>query len=196
MLKRRVARWLWRLTGWKITGEPPGPDESAILVGAPHTSNWDYVIMLLVVWQCDFPVRFLVKKEAFRGPIGWLMRKTGGIAVDRENPGGLARALVAQAEAAVRNGESFILIVTPEGTRKRTEHWKSGFYRIARDTGLPLLLGYIDRPSHSAGFGPRIKLTGEARADMDQVRAFYADKHGVRPALRTEPRLREESSAG
>jgi 1-acyl-sn-glycerol-3-phosphate acyltransferase len=83
-------------------------------------------------------------------------------------------------------------VVTPEGTRGRAEHWKSGFYRIARDTGLPVTLGYVDRRTMTAGLGPTLRPTGDVVADMDRIRAFYADKSGLRPENRTEPRLREE----
>jgi 1-acyl-sn-glycerol-3-phosphate acyltransferase len=85
--------------------------------------------------------------------------------------------------------------VTPEGTRGSGTHWKSGFYRIAREAGLPITLGYVDRTTMTTGLGPTIELTGAVRADMDVIRAFYADKAGMRPERRTEPRLREEDAA-
>ena len=95
----------------------------------------------------------------------------------------------------VRAGERFFLVVTPEGTRGRASYWKSGFYRIARDTALPVTLGYVDRRTLTTGLGPTIHLTGDVAADMDRIRAFYADKSGLRPEKRTEPRLREEPTS-
>ena len=97
--------------------------------------------------------------------------------------------------ARVREGERFFLVVTPEGTRGRAAYWKSGFYRIARDTGLPVTLGYVDRRTMTAGLGPTMHVTGDVAADMDRIRAFYADKAGLRPENRTEPRLREEPAS-
>ena len=93
------------------------------------------------------------------------------------------------------HGQSFGLVVTPEGTRGVSPYWKSGFYRIARDAGLPLTLGYVDRTTMTTGLGPTIHLTGDIPADMDRIRAYYADKSGLHPELRSEPRLREENPA-
>lgn len=84
----------------------------------------------------------------------------------------------------------------PDGTRGPHTHWKSGFYRVARETGMPVTLGYVDRTTRTAGLGPTLELTGDVGRDMDRVRAFYADKAGVHPARRVEPRLREEGGAG
>jgi 1-acyl-sn-glycerol-3-phosphate acyltransferase len=116
------------------------------------------------------------------------MRALGGIPVDRREPGRVVGDVVAQ----VRAGEVFGLVITPDGTRKGHSHWKSGFYRIARETGMPVTLGYVDRTTMTTGLGPTIELTGDVATDMDRVRAFYADKAGARPEHRVEPRLREE----
>ena len=89
-------------------------------------------------------------------------------------------------------GRRYGLVVTPDGTRRGHTHWKSGFYRIARETGMPVTLGYVDRTTMTSGLGPTMDLTGDIPADMDRIRAFYADKAGLRPEHRVEPRLREE----
>lgn len=160
-----------------------------ILVGAPHTSNWDWVAMLLIAWSNGVQPQVLIKRDFFKGPVGWLLRATGGIPLDRRNPGATIRELLASAEG----DESFLLVLAAEGTRSKGEYWKAGFYTISQQTGLPISLGFIDGPSRTLGMGPTFSPTGDVRADMDTVRAFYADKHGIRPELRTEPRLREES---
>jgi len=116
------------------------------------------------------------------------MRAIGGIPVDRANPAGVVDALVRR----IRDGEVFGLVVTPEGTRGGVEHWKSGFYRVAREAGLAVTLGYVDRTTMTTGLGPTLTLTGDVGADMDAIRAFYSDKSGLRPSRRVEPRLREE----
>ena len=97
--------------------------------------------------------------------------------------------------ARIRSGDVFGLVVTPDGTRKGHTHWKSGFYRIAREADLPVTLGYVDRTTMTTGLGPTIELTGEVSSDMDRIRAFYADKTGIRPELAGTPRLREEDDA-
>jgi 1-acyl-sn-glycerol-3-phosphate acyltransferase len=187
-VRRRLARLIIRLSGWRVVGEVP---REGVLVGAPHTSYWDFVLMLLVMWNGGVPPRVLMKKELFVGPLGPVLRAFGGIPVDRENPAALVRELIAQA----RSGRPFLLVIAAEGTRRKTEYWKSGFYRIARSANLPIALGFVDGPSRTAGFGPTLHPTGDVAGDMAQVRAFYADKRGIRPALRTEPRLREEGPA-
>jgi 1-acyl-sn-glycerol-3-phosphate acyltransferase len=186
MFRQKLARLAFHLSGWRMVGEVP---PTGVLVGAPHTSNWDFVLMLMVMWHAGVPPRVLVKKELFRGPLGWFLRATGGIPIDRRNPGGVVRELVAEAQA----GAPFLLIVAAEGTREKTDYWKSGFYRIAQQTGLPLTLGFVDGPTKTAGIGPTFAPTGDVTADMDLVRAFFADKHGVHPEKRSEPRLREET---
>jgi 1-acyl-sn-glycerol-3-phosphate acyltransferase len=188
MIRRAVARATWAVSRWTHRSEPVAPGGTGILVGAPHTSNWDFLFMLAITWQLGLQIRFLGKRSLFAGPLGPVMRALGGIPVDRANPVGVVDELIAR----VRAGERFYLVVTPEGTRGRAEHWKSGFYRIARDTGLPVTLGYVDRRTMTAGLGPTLHLTGDVVADMDRIRAFYADKSGLRPENRTEPRLLQE----
>jgi len=187
MLRRLVSRVYWACSRWTLVGEP-APSRPTVLIGAPHTSNWDFVLMLGIAWRLGIDVRWLGKKSLFAGWRGPIMRGLGGIPVDRANPG----RVVADVVERVRSGEVFGLVVTPDGTRGAHEHWKSGFYRIARETGLPVTLGFVDRATMTTGLGPTLELSGDAAADMDAVRAFYADKAGFRPALRVEPRLREE----
>lgn len=161
---------------------------SAVMVGAPHTSNWDFVIMLAITWRSGFAPLWLGKHTLFKAPFGPIMRALGGISVDRDNPGRLVEQLVARVKA----GQHFFLVVTPEGSRGPGKLWKSGFYRIARAAELPVVLGYVDSATRTAGIGPTIELTGDISADMDLVRDFYADKKGIKPENFTPPRLREE----
>jgi 1-acyl-sn-glycerol-3-phosphate acyltransferase len=184
-VRKAFARLLLRLARWRTVGEVP---RSGILVGAPHTSNWDWVAMLLLMWSGGVPPRVLIKAEIMRTPLGPLLRANGGIALDRRNPGAVIRTLLGEATG----GEPFLLIIAAEGTRKKGDYWKSGFYRIAQQTGLPIHLGFIDGPTRTLGFGPSFRPSGDVFADMERVRAFYEDKRGIHPHLRTEPRLREE----
>lgn len=185
-MRQRFAQRVVKLARWKFMGEVP---RRGILVGAPHTSNWDFVSMLIVMWHGGIPPRVLIKKELFRGPLGWLLRKMGGIPIDRENPGSLVRELIKQA----RSGKDFLLIIAPEGTRGKGEYWKSGFYRIARATKLPISLAFCEPSTRTLGFGLTFHPSGNVKDDMDMVRAFYTDKHGIRPKFATVPRLHEEA---
>ncbi|MDO8152083.1 1-acyl-sn-glycerol-3-phosphate acyltransferase [Isoptericola sp. b408] len=187
-LRRGIARLYWRISQWRLKTEP-APDRTGILIGAPHTSNWDFVLMLAIAWRLGIDVRWLGKHTLFTGWRGPIMRALGGIPVDRRDPSRVVDDIVDRVAA----GETFHLVVTPEGTRSGNG-WKSGFYRIAREADLPITLGYVDRTTMTTGLGPTMELTGEVTMDMDRIRAFYADKAGVRPELRTEPRLRSENN--
>ena len=187
MLRRLISRVFWMFSRWTLTTEP-APARPTVLVGAPHTSNWDFVLMLAIAWRLGIDVRWLGKKSLFHGWRGPIMRALGGIPVDRSDPGRVVGDVVAK----VQDGEVFGLVVTPDGTRKGHSHWKSGFYRIARETGMSVTLGYVDRTTMTTGLGPTIELTGDVASDMDRIRAFYADKAGLRPEHRVEPRLSEE----
>lgn len=189
MLKRLVARLFWALSRWTLVSRP-APTRPTVLIGAPHTSNWDFVLMLAIAWRLGIDVHWLGKNSLFRGWRGPIMRRLGGISVDRSDPARVVNDVVAQ----VHEGSVFGLVVTPDGTRGGNAYWKSGFYRIARETGMPVTLGFVDRTTMTSGLGPTIDLTGDVSADMDRIREFYADKAGVRPERRTEPRLREEGS--
>ncbi|HET9021269.1 MAG TPA: 1-acyl-sn-glycerol-3-phosphate acyltransferase [Ornithinibacter sp.] len=187
-MRSRLASLVLRATGWTAVGEVP---RTGVLVGAPHTSNWDFVMMLLVMWRGGVTPRVLVKQELFVGPLGPLLRWLGGLPLDRDNPAGVVRELIREA----RSGKPFLLILAAEGTRTRGEYWKSGFWRIARSAKLPIALAFIDGPTRTTGFGPTITATDDVVADMDKVRAFYRDKRGIHPERRTVPRLREELRA-
>lgn len=186
-VRRSVARGLLKASRWRLVGEMPA---SGILVGAPHTSAWDWVAMLAISWANSRRPQVLIKHSYFDGPAGAILRRTGGIPLDRGNPGQTIRALLAEAEKS----DSFLLVIAAEGTRSKGEYWKPGFLRIAGQTGLPVSMGFIDGPTRTMGIGPTFTPSGDVAADMDIVRAFYADKHGIHPQNRTEPRLREEAT--
>jgi len=185
-IRPAVARATLKATRWRLVGSVP---RSGILVGAPHTSAWDWVVFLLIAWSSGARPQVLIKQSYFKGPLAPLLRATGGIPLDRANPGATIRALLKEAEGH----EAFLLAIAAEGTRSKGEYWKPGFYRISQQTGLPITLGFVDGPTRTLGMGPTFTPSGDVVADMDLVRAFYADKMGIHPENRTEPRLREEA---
>lgn len=184
-VRGRIAWLLLRLVGWRAVGEVPS---RGVLVGAPHTSNWDWVLTILLGWSYGITIRLMVKKELFKGPLAWLLRATGAVSIDRDNPGPDVAALVAEAE----HGGPWVLGLAAEGTRSKADYWKSGFYRIAQQTDLPITLAFIDVPTKQVGWGPTFRPSGNVKADMDLIREFYSDKTGIRPENFTPPRLREE----
>lgn len=188
MIRRLLARTFWTFSKWKLVSEP-APQRPTVLIGAPHTSNWDFALMLAIAWRLGVKVHWLGKHSLFTGWRGPIMRGLGGVPVDRSDPSRIVTEMVER----VRAGEVFGLVITPDGTRGGHSHWKSGFHRIARQTGMPVTLGYLDSATHTTGLGPTLDMTDDLIHDMDRIRAFYADKHGIRPHLQIVPRLREES---
>jgi len=187
LVRRNLARLVLRLIGWKSVGDVP---PTAILVGAPHTSNWDWAITQLLAWDNSIKIRLLVKESFFKGPVGIFMRATGAVELDRANPGATIKKLLSEQESDDR----FLLGMAAEGTRSKGEYWKSGFYRIAQQTGLPITLAFLDAPSKTVGWGPTFMPSGDVRADMDVLREFFKDKRGFNPDQATEPRLKEEDT--
>ena len=187
MIRQLLARAFWALGPWRLVVER-APDRPTIFVGAPHTSNWDFVFMLAIAWRLRVKLRWLGKHDLFTGWKGPVMRALGGIPVDRRDPARVVEEVI----ALIRTGTVFGLVITPDGTRGPHTRWKSGFHRIARATGLPLTLGFVDRTTMTSGLGPVMEVTDDVRADMDRIRAFFADKAGYHPDKRVEPRLREE----
>ena len=184
-IRRAVARLHWALSPWRLVREQPAHEGPRLLIGAPHTSNRDFVLMLAISWDAGLAVRWLGKRELFAGPFGRVMHWLGGIPVDRDDPAGLVDRVVELARTDPRAA----IVVTPDGTRSSTQ-WRSGFYRIAYEAGVPVTLGYVDSVT---GLGPTIALTGDVVDDMDRIRAFYAGKRGIIPERTTEPRLADEA---
>lgn len=187
MLKRRIGTTFLRVTGWKMKGERP-PLDRYVIIAAPHTSNWDMPFMLAMAFVYDIPVRWMGKHTLFNPPFGPLFRWLGGIPIVRGQPGGV----VAQMVEHFKNNASLVLMVPAEGTRSHVEYWKSGFYHIARAADVPVVLSFLDFGKKVGGIGPSMQLTGDVRADMAEIRAFYGGIRGLRPQNVGVIRLREE----
>lgn len=184
-----ISRLFLKLTGWEPEGDRPTPPKF-VLIAAPHTSNWDFPYLIALSAVYGVRLRWVGKHTLFRFPFGWLMRALGGISVDRRRSGNM----VSRMAEIVREADEIALAVPAEGTRSRVEHWKSGFYHVAREAGVPIVLGFLDFKRRRGGFGPAIVPTGDLRADMDRIRAFYADKIGKNPERFGPVRLKEEEA--
>lgn len=191
-IKKALGKTFLWLTGWKEAGAPPPQAHRFVLIAAPHTSNWDLVFTLALTWAAAVDVHWLGKHTLFGFPFGPFFRFLGGIPVQRERRSNLVDA----AAALFAENEALILTVPAEGTRERVDHWKSGFYFIARKADVPVVLGYLDFKRKAGGFGPALSLTGDLKADMDRIRAFYADKAGRFPEKFATPRLKGEEGGG
>jgi 1-acyl-sn-glycerol-3-phosphate acyltransferase len=184
-IRARLADALLRACGWRVRFAPP-PGRKAVIVVYPHTSNWEFPIGLLGRSVIDQPLRFVGKHTLFRWPFGALFRWLGGIAVDRTVSNGLVDQLHAQFDVR----DEFYLVFTPEGTRSRTETWKSGFYQLALAAGVPVGLGFIDYGNKRLGIDTWLTMSGNCAADMARIAAFYADKRALYPDKAGPVRLR------
>ena len=182
-----LARFFLYLTGWEAVGTTV-TDEKAVLVAAPHTSNWDLAYLLAITRFMDIKISWLGKHSMFWWPLGPILRALGGIPIRRDHPEGVVEQIV----RAFDEAEALCLTVTPEGTRGHAPYWKSGFYRIAKAAGVPIQLCFVDFAQRRAGFGPTLRPSDDVRADMDKIRAFYAGKTARYPDQAGEIRLREE----
>ena len=171
-LRRRflslVGRFVLFMTGWKLKGHVPEA-KKFVIVCAPHTSNWDFIIMLFVSWAFGLRIKWLGKNTIFKPPWGPMMRKLGGIAVDRRQKNNLVQQVIDYLGTI----EEAAVAVPAEGTRRKTEGWKSGFYHIASGANIPIVFGFIDYEKKITGAGPNIMPTGDMEADMAHIRNFF-----------------------
>ena len=170
------SKTILKLIGWQLNITLP-QEKKFILIGAPHTSNWDFPLALLVFWTLDLKVYWVAKIQMFRGPLHYLFTALGGIPVDRSS----SQGFIDQIAERFNNSDEMVLTIAPEGTRSKTRYWKSGFYHIATTAGVPVCLGYIDYKRREAGFKELIYPSGDIDADMEAISRFYQDIQGKRP---------------
>ncbi len=165
---RCFGRTILRLGGWHIEGEFPDLPRFVIIV-APHSSAWDAVWGVAGMLAMGVRINFMAKAEAFHGPVGWLLLKIGGMPVNRRR----AHGAVEQASAKLRQDGPVWFLLAPEGTRRRVEHWKSGFWHIARNAEVPILCAYFHYPERRMGLGMVFTPSADGDADMEKVRTYY-----------------------
>ncbi len=163
-----IGRFYVWLVGWRIEGQKPDVAKY-VLIAAPHTSNWDFPIMLAMSWVLGMRVNWMGKHTLFRFPFGPLMRWLGGVSVDRRSRHNTVQQIVN--EFARR--DDLVLLVPPEGTRRRADYWKSGFYYMALGAGVPLVFGFLDYRRKVGGIGPTYYPTGDVERDLEVIRRFY-----------------------
>jgi 1-acyl-sn-glycerol-3-phosphate acyltransferase len=184
--------WIFlRLLGWRVEGSLPVGVSRAVVIAAPHTTNWDLPYMLAVSYVLGVRPSWLGKRELFHAPFGGVMRWLGGIPVDRDR----RMNLVEQAADRLREADRLFLVIPPSGTRSRAPHWKSGFYHIARTARVPIVCAFLDYATKTGGIGPVFIPSADLGADMDRLRLFYRDVRGKYPDNETPIRLSEEDAA-
>lgn len=166
---RTLAILFMAAIGWRISGEMPNLNKF-IIIGAPHTSNWDFVLVIATATALGVRISWMGKHSLFRGPFGPLFRWMGGIPIDRRATHGV----VGENVQAFQKMENLILCITPEGTRQRVREWKSGFYQIAMQAGVPVQLAAFDYGQKVVDLGPVMEPTGDYESDLARIKAHYA----------------------
>ena len=187
---RYAGRVMLSMFGWEIDGQAPDLAK-AVVIAAPHTSNWDFWFGIAASWVYGIRCSWLGKDSLFRWPWGAFMRWTGGISVDRSHKNGL----VGQAISSFQSSEALMLMVPAEGTRGWSPYWRSGFYWMAVEANVPIVCGFVDFGRKRAGFGYAVMPTGDVLADMAKIRAFYAEKTAAYPECAGPVRLKAEDEA-
>lgn len=173
---RFLANLILRLVGWRIEGKLPDIPKY-ILIGAPHTSNWDFVLFLGAIFHLKANVKFMGKWELFHNPFGWFFYWCGGIPVYRQKPQGLIEQMV----DACNKSDKFILTIAPEGTRYKVSEWKMGFYHIAKSAGIPLVMAIVDGKGKALRVGQVYHLTDNMDADLKAIKGYFSEMVGINP---------------
>lgn len=187
VFKQLLGKLWLKITGWELKADQPPPG-NFLLICAPHTSNWDIGYLLAFMFIKRIKVSWMGKHSIFKKPFGNFMKWLGGIPIDRRSTHGV----VDQIADHFKIHENQIIAIAPEGTRHKTDHWKSGFYHIACKAQVPLLLGYLDYPNKTVGICHSFTPTGNIKEDMDIIREFYMDFRGRHPEDESNIILREE----
>ncbi|HEX4887274.1 MAG TPA: 1-acyl-sn-glycerol-3-phosphate acyltransferase [Luteibaculaceae bacterium] len=171
---RFIFRWLFAKNGWTVNNPLLDQCQHCVMIGAPHTSNWDFVYCIIAFEVMNIPLRFTIKKEWMRFPLSLFVAPLGGVAIDRSPKGGKVRLSMVEAMTnLLKSHKRMALVVTPEGTRKAVPALKTGFYHVAVNAGVPIALGYLDYAKKEAGVGKIIYPSGDMAKDLLEITEFY-----------------------
>lgn len=176
-----------RFCGWKLEGTKPSA-EKLVIIGAPHTSNWDFPLSLLALSALGMRFSWVGKHTLFRPPFGLLFKAIGGIPVDRSKRSSFIDMIVTE----FTNRERLALAIAPEGTRGKANHWKAGFYYIAMKANVEILLAYVNYDTKTIGLGPQLTPTGDVEQDFVSISKFYKPIRGKYPDQQNDLRLRKK----
>lgn len=180
------SKTILKIIGWQLDVKLPD-EKKFILIGAPHTSNWDFPLTMLTFWTLHLPIHWVGKIQMFCGPLRYLFTALGGIPVDRS----ASRGFIDQLAEKFKHSEELVLTISPEGTRSKTEAWKSGFYYIALAAKVPICLGFIDYKTRTIGFKQLLHPSGDIEADMKVIADFYQGIEGKHPEKQSPIRIKK-----
>lgn len=178
IITRGMAKIALLLFGWRVEGVVPNTNKF-IVIGAPHTSNWDWFLVITTAYAMGIRISWMMKHTTFKGPVGTLLRWLGGVAIDRRAP----RGVVEQNVDAFDQKENLILCITPEGTRSKVREWKKGFYYIAQGANVPIVPAIFDYGRKRVRFAPAFSPTGNFDEDLAFLKSYYSDATPKNPQL-------------
>lgn len=181
-----IPKTIFKLIGWRVDVTLP-KEKKFVLIGAHHTSNWDFPLTILVFWTLNLKTHWVGKKQLFRGPFRYLFTALGGIPVDRST----ANGFIEQIADRFNHSQEMVLAIAPEGTRKKTDYWKTGFYYIALKAKVPICLGYIDYGSRTIGFAQTLIPGGDIEKDFEEIKRFYQNKRGKYPEKQSTMQIKK-----
>ncbi|HMV28857.1 MAG TPA: lysophospholipid acyltransferase family protein [Anaerolineales bacterium] len=180
-LLRLLSRLIMRLVGWRVDGKMPNLSKY-VIIAAPHTSNWDFLLFLGIVFHLGISVRYMGKAELFNNPFGWFFYWCGGVPVDRKKSVGLVDQMV----EVCNQSDKFILVIAPEGTRYQVNEWKRGFYHIAKSANIPIVTARVDGIQKIAHVGQIFQPGDDIEADMKAIQESFIGMTGINPRLKTK----------
>lgn len=168
VISKALGRFLLKILGWKVEGEFPNISK-VMIIFAPHISYWDGIFLVLTRVALGINASWLGKSSLFFFPLGILIRKVGGIPTERDKSEGRVKKIADK----FRQRDSLVLVIAPEGTRSKVSRWKTGFYNIANEAKLPILLMYLDYSRKVIGFGKVMNPTGDYDKDISDIKEYY-----------------------
>lgn len=178
-----ISKLIFKLFGWKVKGELPEGIDKAVMIAAPHTSNWDFFWARAAFFILKVPVRYTVKKELLKFPLNLILNPMGAIGIDRskKDASGDRKSMTAVMIDLFKERDKLIVLVTPEGTRSYNPNWKTGFYRVAGGANVPIICGYLDYKEKIAGIGKMIYPNGNIDQQIEELKDFYRPLNGKFP---------------
>lgn len=183
----RLSMWILNILGWTVHADYPKV-EKYVLIAAPHTSNWDFPLGIVAAKAMNLDIHWMGKHSLFRWPYGWFFRAIGGTPVHRDQALNLIQQI---ADLFARSGQ-LVLALAPEGTRSKTDHWKTGFYHIARAANVPIVMAYLDHGQKQVGIGGAFYPGNDIEAVFAQIRQFYKGRRGKYPHQESQIRVRQK----
>ena len=174
---RVISKIILKIIRWRVVGVLPEDQRKYVLIVAPHTSNWDFILFVLAVSVLRLKPSVLIKSTLFLGPLGWFLRYCGAIPVNRTQ----ANSLVDYIAGIYEEREEFVLIITPEGTRSANPNWKRGFHHVATTAQVPILIVYVDSTIKTIGIEGLMEPSEDIDKDIQRLKQFFDSKSGLKP---------------